>query len=203
MAEITSGLRSILSLPLVYEAVQRIFGGRSGRRAFVDRFIRPRRGDRVLDIGCGPAAILAFMPDVQYVGYDPNARYIKHARKTYGNRGRFFAGRFGANDVARHEPFDVGMLIGVLHHLDDHTATDLLGFLRTAIKPGGRLVTLDNVFIENQNSIARKLIEWDRGRNVRTANEYRALVAAHFETVRETIIHKKLPPYTQFVMECS
>src|SRR5215471_15468764 len=76
MAEITSGLRSILSLPLVYEAVQRVFGARSGRPTIVDRFIRPKPGDRILDVGCGPAKLLAAMPGVHYVGYDPNPRYI-------------------------------------------------------------------------------------------------------------------------------
>lgn len=203
MTENTSGLRSILSFPVVYELLQRIFGGRSGRKAIVDRFVRPRRRDRVLDIGCGPARILQFLPDVQYVGYDPSARYIARARDAFKSRGQFFAGRFGKNDLARHDPFDVGILIAVLHHLDDSEACQILGLLRSAIKPGGRLITLDNVFIENQNPIARKLIEWDRGKNVRTISEYRALVAPHFDTIRETLIHKKFPPYTLFIMECS
>jgi 2-polyprenyl-3-methyl-5-hydroxy-6-metoxy-1,4-benzoquinol methylase len=142
------------------------------------------------------------MPDVQYVGYDPNSRYIEHARTSFGNRGRFFVGRFGEDEVAKHEPFDIGILIGVLHHLDDSEATDLLSLLRSAIKLGGRLVTMDPVFVENQNPLARKFIEWDRGKNVRTPNEYRALTAAHFGMIRGTIVHQNMPPYTQFIMEC-
>ncbi len=203
MSEVTSGLRSILSVPLIYEFLQRIFGGTSGRRATVERFIRPKAGDRILDIGCGPAEILSLMPNVQYVGYDPNANYVEHARKRFGPRGRFFAGRFQAADAAKHEPFDIAMLLAVLHHLDDDAATKLIALLRAIIKPGGRLVTLDNVFIENQNPIARKLIEWDRGKNVRTADAYRALASPFFRTIKETIIHKKFPPYTLFIMECS
>jgi SAM-dependent methyltransferase len=203
MAEITSGLRSILSLPIIYELVQSIFGGRSERRVIVDRFIRPKSGDHILDIGCGPAEILALMPDVQYVGYDPSARYIEYARKKFGSRGQFFVGRVGTDDIAKHEPFDIGILIGVLHHLDDIEATNLLALLRSALKPGARLVTEDPVLIENQNAIARKLIKWDRGRNVRTAREYGGLAAAHFGTIRETVIHMKMPPYTLLVMECS
>jgi SAM-dependent methyltransferase len=203
MAETTFGLRSILSFPLFYELVQRAFGASSGRRMLVDRFIRPKPGDRLLDIGCGPAKLLGFMPDVRYVGYDPNSRYIEHARETFGPRGSFVARRFTAEEVGKYEPFDIGLLIGVLHHLDDSEAVELLGLLRAAIRPGGRLVTLDNVFIENQNPIARKLIEWDRGRNVRRPNEYCALAASHFSAVQTTLLHPHIPPYTLFVMECS
>jgi SAM-dependent methyltransferase len=203
MAEITTGLRSILSLPVIYELVQSVFGGRSERRRMVDRFIRPKPGDHIIDIGCGPAEILALMPDVHYVGYDPSARYIAHAQNKFGSGGQFFAGRFGADDIAKHEPFDIGILIGVLHHLDDIEATNLLTVLRLALKPGARLLIEDPVLVENQNAIARQLIKWDRGRNVRTANEYCGLVAAHFGTIRETVIHMKIPPYTLLVMECS
>jgi SAM-dependent methyltransferase len=203
MAEITFGLRSILSLPRVYDLLQRVFGARSGRRMLVDRFIRPQPGDRVLDIGCGPAKVLAFMPDVRYVGYDPNPRYIDDARRAFGTRGSFIAGKFTADDVRKYEPFDIGLLIGVLHHLGDSEAIDTLAHLRAAIRPGGHLVTLDNVFIENQSPVARKLIEWDRGKNVRHASEYCALAAPHFTTIQTTLLHRHFPPYTLFIMECS
>jgi len=191
MAERTAGLYSFLSMPKIYNAVQRIFSGRSGRRDIVGRFIRPRPGDRILDICSGTSEILAFMPDVDYVGYEPNPKYVEYARERFADRGKFFAGYFNEQELARHAPFDIGVLTGVLHHLNSVEAARLLGLLRAAIKPGGRLMTLDNVFIENQNPIARKLIEWDRGKNVRTVEGYRALAAVHFRTVNGTIVHKK------------
>ena len=203
MTERTSGLYAVLSLPKVYNALQRMFGGNSGRRAIVERFIRPKAGDRVLDIGSGTSAILEYMPDVQYVGYEPNPKYVESARSHFGIRGEFFAGYFENDKLARHELFDIGILSGVLHHLNDGQAESLLGLLRSAIKPGGRLITLDNVFIDNQNPIARKLIEWDRGKNVRRVEGYRALAAAHFDAVEGTLVHLKMPPYTLYIMECS
>lgn len=203
MTERTSGLYAMLSLPKVYNALGRLFSSSSGRRTTVERFIRPKPGDRILDIGSGTSEILTFMPDVQYVGYEPNPQYVEYARQRFGNRGEFFAGYFDKEKLARHEPFDIGVLTGVLHHLNDNEAVGLLGLLRAAIKPGGRLMTLDNVFIENQNPIARKLIEWDRGKNVRRVEGYRALAAAHFETIHGTIVHRKMPPYTLYIMECS
>ena len=204
MAQVTSGLHSILSHAATYRFVQRIFGGSATLQDFSARFIRPKTGDRVLDIGCGPAQILNFMRCVQYVGYDPDARYIDDARKNYDRAdAQFFIGQFAKSDLALHEPFDIGLLLGVLHHLNDEQALSIIQLMRSAIKPGGRLVTLDNVFIDHQNPIARKLIEWDRGKNVRAARQYRAMTIKHFDLVSETVIHKSFPPYTLYVMECS
>lgn len=204
MAEITSGLRSILSHPTAYRLVQRIFGGYATRREFVARFVRQKAGDRIIEIGCGPAQILSCLNDVKYVGYDPNERYIRDARRNYDPElATLFVGYFGKKDVVLHQPFDIGLLLGVLHHLDDEEACDLIGLMRSAIKPGGRLVTLDNVLIDRQNPFARKLIEWDRGTHVRTASGYRALIGRHFDSVSDAEIHKSFPPYTLYVMECS
>ena len=203
MAEVTSGLRSVLSFPVVYDLVQRLFGSRSNRRAFVARFIRPRPGDAVLDVGCGSAELLEFMPGVRYVGYDPNPRYIAYAQRKFGSGGRFIDGYFLADDAKRHQPFDIGILTGVLHHLDDGEAANLLAALRASIRTGGRLVTVDNVFIDGQNPVARKLIEWDRGKNVRQSAGYHALLQRHFSDVAETIVHKRFPPYTWYIAECS
>jgi SAM-dependent methyltransferase len=203
MAEITSGLRSILSSPVAYRLLQRVFGGYTTRRDFVARFVREAAGDRILEVGCGPAQILSHLKRVQYVGYDPNEKYIRNARMNYDSeRAQFFAGQFGKEDVIHHQPFDIGLLLGVLHHLNDEEASNLVGLMRSAIKPGGRLVTLDNVLINRQNPIARKLIEWDRGKHVRTAIGYRQLVGKHFDSVSNTEIHKSFPPYTLYVMEC-
>jgi SAM-dependent methyltransferase len=204
MVQVTSGLRGILSHPATYRFVQRIFGGAATLRDFVDRFVRPQAGDRILDIGCGPAQILNCMNDIRYVGYDPSESYISDARKIHDPAlAQFFAGRFRQRDLALHQPFDIGLLLGVLHHLDDEEATALVGLMRSAIRTGGRLITLDNVFIDHQNPIARKLIEWDRGKNVRTASKYRALTDKHFDLINDTIVHKTFPPYTLYISECS
>jgi SAM-dependent methyltransferase len=204
MTQVTTGLRAILSHPATYRLVQRIFGGSATLRDFVSSFVRPQPGDRILDIGCGPAQILNCMSGIRYVGYDPNERYISDARKSHDSAyAQFFVGRFGKEELALHQPFDIGLLLGVLHHLDDKEASALLGNMRCAIRTGGRLVTLENVFIDRQNPIARKLIELDRGKNVRTASEYRALVGRHFGLVNDTIVHKTFPPYTLCICECS
>ncbi len=55
MAEVTTGLRGLLANLNLYVAFQRLMGGTEKEwRGFVETYIRPRPGDRVLDVGCGP-----------------------------------------------------------------------------------------------------------------------------------------------------
>ena len=203
MGEINTGLRSILGDPRIYEALQALMGGGRRRQDFVDQYVRPRHGARILDIGCGPARLLKYLPEsVEYVGYDTNARYVAWATRHYSGRGQFIASRFDAAELERHEPFDIALVVGVLHHLEDREAMDLFALLRQALRPGGRVITVDNVFESGQNPIARKLIEWDRGQNVRTSEGYKVLAEPFFDAVQGTVIHRSFVPYTYWIMEC-
>ena len=82
-------LRNILAKPTVYSLFARLIGATSGRKQYVKRHIRPRVGDRLLDIGCGPADILEALPEVDYHGFDLSPQYIESARVRFGTRGRF------------------------------------------------------------------------------------------------------------------
>ena len=202
MAEIRSGVRSILSSPMVYTLLQTIMGGNRVRQEFVRESIRPEYGMRILDIGCGPAAILDILPqDVVYVGYDPSREYIGHARKKYGERGTFHCGFYGVADLTGRPPFDLVLAVGVLHHMDDRQVVEFMELARDSLSGAGRGVTLDSVFTPDQNPIARKLIEMDRGRNTRTAEGYMALASAVFPRVAGTVKHRVFPPYTHWIME--
>ena len=62
MGETNTGLRALLTSPAIYEAVQRLMGAEQGRRAFVATYMAPKAGDRILDVGCGPAELAALSP---------------------------------------------------------------------------------------------------------------------------------------------
>src|SRR5215207_8251503 len=86
-------VRDVLGIAGVYRTFQRILGG-DARSTYVREYVRPGPDDRVLDIGCGTADILEYLPmGVDYVGFDANPRYIDHARARFAGRARFFSGK--------------------------------------------------------------------------------------------------------------
>jgi len=199
-SERSRGLYAALSHPILYETVQRVMGAEKGRRRFAERFIRAQPGDRVLDIGCGPADLCAYLPDVEYIGWEPNAAYVAKAREAYGDRGTFHVGLFGAEEARSLAPVDIAIVSAVLHHMDDAQANELFGLLRQVVKPGGRVITVDNVFIKRQNPVARLIISMDRGQHVRSPDGYEALARGAFERVEGTVVPQAFPPYTYFFM---
>ena len=175
--------------PRVYLLIQHALGADRLRRLCVDKFVRPKPGERLLDLGCGPGYVLEYLSAVDYVGFDTEARYIDYARERYAGRGGFHCAVFSERHAETLEPFHAVLLFGLLHHLDDGEAGRLLGLLGRCLKPGGRIVTLDPCFTPDQSAIARYVAKSDRGRYVRTADAYDALVRPHFSAVSATVVH--------------
>ena len=204
MGQITTGLRAVLSHPLIYDTFQNIMGARSCRRDFSINFIRACPGNRLLDVGCGTAWILEYLPgDIDYWGYDINPEYIAAARAKFGKRGQFTCRLLEESEVAGILPFDIVIAVGLLHHLDDDNARNVLRLARLALQPGGRFVSLDPVFAAGQNPIARFIVSRDRGLNVRDAEGYLALARHEFCLVEGKVRHRIWIPYTHWIMECT
>ena len=159
----------------------------------------------MLDIGCGPADILASLPqDIDYVGFDLEANYVESARKRFGTRGRFEVRAVAPEAVQDVGTFDVVMSLAVLHHLSDTEASTLFAGAAKVLRPGGRVITLDCAFVKGQHPIAWALAKLDRGRFVRTPEAYEAIARRHFSHVEVAVLHDLIAvPYTHVIIESS
>jgi len=197
-----SQLHRLLGVPRVYRAFQKCLSGNSGA-AYVRSFIRPSTGDRILDIGCGPAGILALLPEVQYTGIDLSPDYIAHARARFGSRGTFVCQSVAEAAISSPGSFDIVMAMGLLHHLDDNEACKVFEMARLALRPAGRFVSLDGCWVDGQSPFARLLLRMDRGEFIRSEKALVAIASRSFSQVAARIHHDLLRvPYTHITLEC-
>jgi SAM-dependent methyltransferase len=203
-AEVTTGVRRVLSRPAVYSAFQNMLGAERSRARICADHVRARPGDVIVDVGCGPAEILDHIDEgVVYHGFDLSEDYIAAARDRFGHRATFHC--IDVNDLPSGAipPCQVAIAIGLLHHLDDDAATGLIASLHARLAPGGRLITVDPAYWPAQPRAARALISRDRGQQVRTGEAYRALARSAFDDVELTRRDDLLRiPYSHAVLEC-
>ena len=195
----------VLSLPACYRFFRRSVGGGHVWRKYLEHYVKPATGEKVLDVGCGPADALLHLPKVDYTGIDISPEYIAAAKRRFDGRGRFLCHDVGSFILGSDEgSFDLVLATGVVHHLDDEQADGLLTLARRALRPHGRLVTFDGCYVTGQSPIARWMLRMDRGRFVRTQRDYVRMVSPLFSKVELHLRHDLLRiPYTHLIMCCS
>ena len=178
----------ILGHPFVYHHVRPLIVGIDNTPQY--EALNAGSDDRILDIGCGGGDALRYLESFEtYHGFDTDEVAISFARQrpeAARPNVHFETALVGQATFQDIDPTRV-MMNGLLHHLDDDTAVELLrmcGATRTV----ERIVTGDPVYLTGEplNNILARL---DRGHFVRRIEGYRALVArAGLSIVRTEVI---------------
>jgi 2-polyprenyl-3-methyl-5-hydroxy-6-metoxy-1,4-benzoquinol methylase len=167
-------LEWVLGTPWVFERLRRwVLGGFDFGPAY--SYLDVRETDIVLDVGCGMGDAMEHLDSFsEYHGFDIDARAIDTFRRRCSKANvHLYARRGEAQDIARIAPSRV-VMVGVLHHMSDAEVVSLLRPL-TGIAALPRIATVDTVFIPG-SAINNLLARFERGRYVRTVEQYQALV---------------------------
>ena len=195
-------IRSVLARPWAYQLFFNVIGAPERSRILVREYMRPQSGDRILEIGCGPGTIVPFLPESEYLGFDASSEYIELARKRFP-RAKFVCERVSQYTLPHREYFDIVLALGIVHHLDDVEALQLFSIAHSALKQGGKLLTLDGVWTNDQSRPTRYLLARDRGQFVRSQEQYVNLASQVFATIKASVRHDLLRiPYTHIILEC-
>src|SRR6266496_1434210 len=188
--------RSVLAVPAAYRLWWRLVGGPAWAKVLVQDYIQPMAGARILEIGCGPGTILRYLPESEYLGFDLSSKYIEMAKKRFPHA-QFVCERVSQFSLAKHPSFDLVLALGIVHHLEDGEAKQLFQIAHDALKPGGKLVTVDGVWTCAQSPAARWLLARDRGEFIRSEKEYMGIASQVFGSVKPSVRHDLLRiPYS-------
>lgn len=185
-----------------YHRWKRLIRANRAMTVIAEEYIAASPGDKVLDVGCGDGDTRATLGDVDYTGIDLNEDYLRVAGSHSDGSTRFINANVAELAGLGLGPFDVAIGVGLLHHLCDDEVSGLLSGIAAALRPGGRLVTVDPVFDPAQRTTARVLAALDRGRYVRDAGGYQRLVGEHLSVIRAEVRHDLLVmPYSHCIIE--
>lgn len=203
-----SGLKRLLRMSRLYSVFQEnLLGGSEARKWVAKNIWKLKGGETVVDLGCGPGTILQYLPaDVDYWGVDISENYIRAARKSFSARGTFFLGT--ARDFLNHDdshPNSADLIVsnGLLHHLSDDEALEVLELSKRLMKADGRFLSIEGTFLSRQTRLSKWIVSSDRGRHVRSEQEWKRLIGAAFDFYSTSILTGLIRiPYTHIVIEC-
>jgi ubiquinone/menaquinone biosynthesis C-methylase UbiE len=139
-------------------------------------------GERLLDIGCG-GGMGAGLTRGFYVGVDTELRYLQFANRRLRHLGTHSFLSASAMELAfRDGAFEKGMMLNVVHHLDDDMVDRFFRELRRVVRK--KVFVLDHA-PEHDNLVSGWLLSLDRGEHFRHRPELRQLLARHWDVERE------------------
>jgi SAM-dependent methyltransferase len=202
-----SGIHRILNLSFIYNFVQFILGSKHGRNIFVSQYIRPVKGEKILDFGCGTGNLfktLNGVTDITYVGIEPNKVYVDYSKKIYKNfrNAHFFVGSTDILDSIP-EKFDTIVVSAVLHHLKTNQWSSILGSLYLKLNHGGKIVLLDIVYHPDQHLVSRFIVSLDRGVSVLNIDNYLKNILGNYMIVHELRTDLMRIPYSHIISTIS
>jgi 2-polyprenyl-3-methyl-5-hydroxy-6-metoxy-1,4-benzoquinol methylase len=162
--------------PGAWLVFQYLFGGtRDKRHLALERY---RGQSRILEIGCSVGNLTAafLSSGATYTGIDIDGSAIAHAQRRFARQSnvRFLT---ASPKALQGQEFGYVLLAGILHHVDDRTALQLLRDCFCLLTPGGSMVISEPEALSPRDNVLFKLYyQLEQGQYLRSAEALTQLV---------------------------
>ncbi len=172
-------IEQILKYPLLYRIYQKSVRTHYSEYDFF-KYIFSKlevKNIRVLDLCCGDSYILDFIKDhiSDYLGVDNSDKYINFSKKKW-EKFKFFKLDLNKNDsIEKFKSFKPNFIFinGAIHHLDDGTVKNINKFINEFKE--SIFLSVDPIY-DNNKIINTIMLKFDRGKYIRTKNQYENLM---------------------------
>ena len=153
---------------------------------------------RVLDIGCGRRGNFLGINSVSYLGIDIDSAIISELEKS--NTGNYQCKNIKKMEL-KPESFDFIISTSFLHHLSDVECREILEKFKAAVKPAGIIIIADGVYPRSIRNVFGYLLRYlDRGRYVRTHQQYKDIFTSDFLVDKSYYFETLIFPYSVYVL---
>lgn len=162
-----------------------------------------RDGMNVLDLGCGTANIVEFLPEnINYTGIDSSSNYIFYDSKKYP--GHTFICKNLKEDVSLDKKYDLIISEALVSSLTDANTEVFFNTIKKHAAPDCKIVISDMNYSKTAHTFENFLFKSERGTNFRDREDYLKLLSKHFNIDNVSVISKIYRiPYSKLVFECS
>ena len=166
--------------PGLWLNMQKTIGGTPSKQGFAKKWYFGQK--RILEIGCSVGNISSCFigfKDIDFVGIDIDNVVIEIAKRHFCKHQNFsFQNCYLADFINRGNKFDYILFAGIIHHIDDETAVQMLKDVKKLALSNASIVIYEpEKPHENDSFIVRNFLKiLEQGQFVRSRNGYKSLI---------------------------
>jgi ubiquinone/menaquinone biosynthesis C-methylase UbiE len=152
-----------------------------------------------LDLGCGTAEFCRCFAPEKYLGIDISEKYIAFAKRRHPEYSFMVA--VGQRLSLPSKRFPQILINGVIHHLNDETAEEVLHEAHRVLADDGKLLLIEDLESNSTSLLSRIIHAMDEGDNIRRREQYEGLVNKLFESQATSVYYSGFCHYGLWLLK--
>ena len=139
ITKILKKISNIFNFRSAYDALQNLLGAYNFMNFVVSKYVNPflSENDVIVDVGAGSSKLYEFIREnITYISIEPNENYTQYAAKKFG-AANFKILNGGYEALKELRDYNLVIIFGVIHHMDDKNAKRMLDYAVKNLKKNG------------------------------------------------------------------